>query len=67
MGYYREPAEFGRIDRVVDLYERLGVDRISAWTYRGGHGTVLAAPHALDLWAAIGRNYRRVLKRKGEA
>ena len=64
MGYYKQPDDFARIDKVVDLYESLGVDRLSAWTYRGGYGTVLAAPDALKLWDRIGENYRRVLKRQ---
>ena len=63
MGYYKQPDDFARIDKVVDLYESLGVDRLSAWTYRGGYGTVLAAPDALKLWDRIGENYKRVLKR----
>ncbi len=62
MGYYKQPDDFARIDKVVDLYESLGVDRLSSWTYRGGYGTVLAAPDALKLWDRIGENYRRVLK-----
>ena len=63
MGYYKQPADFARIDEVVNLYESLGVDRLAAWTYRGGYGTVLAAPDALKLWDRIGENYRRVLKK----
>jgi len=63
MGYYKQPADFAQIDRVVDLYERLGVDRLASWTYRGGYGTVLAAPDALKLWDRIGANYARVLKK----
>ena len=63
MGYFKQPKDFAQIDKVVDLYESLGVDRIAAWTYRGGYGTVLAAPDALKLWDAIGENYKRVLKK----
>ncbi|MDD4816753.1 MAG: hypothetical protein PHI85_02140 [Victivallaceae bacterium] len=61
MGYYRQPADFRQVDEVVDLYRGLGVDRLAAWTYRGGFGSVLAAPDALRLWDAIGGNYKRVL------
>ena len=64
MGYYKQPSDFAQIDRVVSLYESLGVDRLSTWTYRGGYGTALAAPDALQLWDRIGENYRRVLKRQ---
>ena len=63
MGYYKQPADFAQIDKTVDLYESLGVDRLSSWTYRGGYGTVLAAPDALKLWDRIGENYKRVLKK----
>lgn len=63
MNYYKQPSDFEQMDRIVDLYERLGVDRLAAWTYRGGYGTVLAAPDALKLWARLGANYRRVLKK----
>lgn len=64
MGYYKQPADFERIDQVVDLYQELGVDRLGTWTYRGGHGTTLAAPDALELWSRIGCNYRRVIGRE---
>ena len=63
MGYYKQPADFAQIDKTVDLYESLGVDRLSSWTYRGGYGTVLAAPDALKLWDRIGENYKRMLKK----
>ncbi|MDZ4199796.1 MAG: hypothetical protein U1E27_11005, partial [Kiritimatiellia bacterium] len=61
MNYYKQPEDFRQMDQVVDLYESLGVDRLAAWTYRGGYGTVLAAPDALALWDRLGENYRRVL------
>ncbi len=61
MGYFKQPHDFTQVDKVVDLYESLGVDRLAAWTYRGGYGTVLAAPDALKLWDRIGENYKRVL------
>lgn len=63
MGYYKQPADFARIDRAVDLYAALGTDRLAAWTYRGGYGTVLAPPDPIGLWDRIGENYRRVLSR----
>lgn len=63
MGYYKQPADFSQIERVVDLYVAEGVDRLAAWTYRGGYGTVLAAPDALKLWDRIGENYKRVLQK----
>ena len=60
MGYYRQLKDFDQIDRWVDLAVQEGVDRLAAWTYRGGYGTVVAAPDALKLWDRIGENYRRV-------
>ena len=63
MGYYKQPEEFSQVDEIVSLYESLGVDRLGTWTYRGGYGTVLAAPDALQLWDRIGRNYRRVIRK----
>ena len=58
------------IDITVDAYiperyiaEAAGVDRIAAWTYRGGYGTVVGAPDALKLWDTIGETYRRLLKK----
>lgn len=63
MGYLNAPADYAQIDRVVDLYCKLGVDRLGTWTYRGGYGTVVAAPEPIRLWDAIGANYRRVLKK----
>ncbi len=63
MGYNKRPADWKQLDHVVDLYEQAGVDRLAAWTYRGGYGTVVAAPDALELWDRIGACYRRVLKK----
>jgi len=63
MNYYKQPKDFAQMDSVVNLYESLGVDRLAAWTFRGGYGTVLAAPDALKLWERLGKNYRRVLKK----
>lgn len=65
MGYNKRPSDFAQVDHIVDLYERMGVDRLATWTYRGGLGTAVAAKDPLELWDCIGRNYRRVLK-KGE-
>ena len=64
MGYNKRPEDWKQIDKVVDLYESLGVDRLGTWTYRGGYGTSVAAPDALELWDNIGRNYNRVLKKE---
>ena len=63
MGYNNRPEDFSQVDRAVDLYESLGADRLGTWTYRGGLGTSVAAKDPLELWDAIGRNYRRVLKK----
>lgn len=63
MGYNKRPADWAQLDHTVDLYEQAGVDRLAAWTYRGGYGTVVAAPDALELWDRIGACYRRVLKK----
>ncbi|MDY4186245.1 MAG: hypothetical protein SOX77_00110 [Candidatus Borkfalkiaceae bacterium] len=63
MGYYCQPEDFKQIDKVVDLYESLGVDRLATWTYRGGYGTSVSAPDPIKLWDAIGKNYKRVLKK----
>lgn len=62
MNYYKQPEDFKQMDEIVDLCVKLGVDRLAAWTYRGGYGTVLAAPDALKLWDRLGTNYKRVLK-----
>ena len=63
MGYNKRPDDFSQIDKVVDMYEELGVDRLATWTYRGGYGTSVAAKDPLELWDNIGRNYKRVLKK----
>ncbi len=63
MGYYRQPADWAQVGRWMDIADEMGVDRIAAWTYRGGYGTVVAAPDALRLWDTIGENYRRLLGR----
>jgi len=63
MGYNKRPDDFAQIDKVVDMYEALGVDRLATWTYRGGYGTSVAAKDPIELWDNIGRNYKRVLKK----
>jgi hypothetical protein len=63
MGYYQEPENLDEVKEVVHLYSDMGADSLFAWTYRGGHGTVLAAPSALKLWDTIGEAYGEVLKK----
>lgn len=63
MNYNKRPSDLAQMDQVVDLYQHMGVDRLAAWTYRGGYGTVVAAPDALEMWDRLGENYRRVLER----
>ena len=63
MGYSKRPDDWKQIDRTVDMYEELGVDRLGTWTYRGGFGTIVAAKDPIELWDNIGRNYLRVLNK----
>lgn len=64
MGYYERPDDWSQIDKVVDMYEELGVDRIAAWTYRGGYGTTVSDnSFALELWDHVGRNFKRVMEK----
>jgi len=63
MGYYQEPEDLSELHDIVRLYAEIGVESLFAWTYRGGHGTVLAAPRALEVWDALGRAYGEVLGR----
>lgn len=62
MGYFKQPNDFSQIDKTVNLYVNLGVDRLAVWTYRGGYGTVVAAPEPIKLWDRIGENFKRVKK-----
>lgn len=64
MGYYNEPEDMKEIKDIVHLYDSMGVESLFAWTYRGGYGTVLAAPHALDMWNMLGEAYGEVLDEK---
>lgn len=63
MGYYQEPGDLNEIIDIAKLYADMGVESLFAWTYRGGHSTVLAAPRALEVWDTIGKAYGEVLKR----
>ena len=63
MGYYQEPEDLSEITDIARLYDELGVESLFAWTYRGGHGTVLAAPRALELWDSVGEAFGSVLHR----
>ena len=64
MNYYQEPDDLREIKEIVKLYAGMGVESLFAWTYRGGHGTVLAAPHALEMWDVLGEAYGEVLSKK---
>lgn len=64
MGYYQEPEDLHQIVDVAKMYAEMGVESLFAWTYRGGYGTVLAAPRALEVWDMLGRAYGEVLERK---
>lgn len=61
MGYFDEPENMNDIKEIVHLYNDMGVESLFAWTYRGGDGTVLAAPHALEMWDKLGEAYGEVL------
>lgn len=63
MNYYQQPEDLDQLKQVAHLYADIGADSIFAWTYRGGHGTVLAAPDALAMWDKLGEAYGEVLKR----
>lgn len=63
MGYYQQPDNLQQICDVVKMYADMGTDSLFAWTYRGGHGTVLAAPNALEVWNMLGKAYGQVLQR----
>ncbi|MDP2192912.1 MAG: hypothetical protein Q8K36_00070, partial [Alphaproteobacteria bacterium] len=64
MGYYNEPENLNEIKDIVHLYDEMGVESLFAWTYRGGHGTVLAAPRALEMWDMLGEAYGEVLSKE---
>ncbi|MCE6989836.1 hypothetical protein [Dyadobacter sp. CY323] len=64
MNYYQEPDDLSEIKEIVHLYNDMGTDSLFAWTYRGGHGTVLAAPRALEMWKMLGDAYGEVLDEK---
>ncbi len=64
MGYHKQPKDLQQVDDVVDLYVDAGVDRLAAWTYRGGYGTSVASPDPIALWDRIGENYKRVLNKE---
>lgn len=64
MNYYQQPEDLNDIKEVAHLYADMGVDSLFAWTYRGGHGTVLAAPDALKMWKILGEAYGEVLDKK---
>ena len=61
MGYYNEPENLDDIKKIVHLYAGMGVESLFAWTYRGGYGTSLAAPRALEMWDKLGEAYGEVL------
>jgi len=63
MGYYQEPENLAEIKDIAQMYAEMGVQSLFTWTYRGGHGTVLAAPRAREVWDTIGEAYGRVLGR----
>jgi hypothetical protein len=64
MGYYNEPENLKEIKDIVHLYDDMGVESLFAWTYRGGYGTVLAAPRALEMWDMLGEAYGEVLSKE---
>lgn len=64
MNYHQAPEKVEELKEIVHLYAGMGVDSLFAWTYRGGHGTVLAAPGALQMWDMLGEAYGEVLDPK---
>ena len=64
LGYYKQPKDWAQVAAWADIAEKAGIDRLAAWTYRGGYGTSVAAPDALKLWDTIGDNYKRLLHKE---
>lgn len=64
MNYNASPQSLEQMDEIMSLYAACDVDRISAWTYRGGYGTAVAAPNALEMWERLGMNYGRLLQKE---
>jgi hypothetical protein len=64
MNYFNEPENLEELKEIAGLYNDMGVESLFAWTYRGGHGTVLAAPRALEMWDMLGEAYGEVLDEK---
>ena len=64
MNYYQGPEKIEEIQEIVRLYAGMGVESLFAWTYRGGHGTVLAAPRSLEMWDMLGEAYGEVLSKE---
>lgn len=61
MNYFNQPDDIEEIREIVRMYGDMGVESLFAWTYRGGHGTALAAPNALEMWDMLGKAYGEVL------
>ncbi len=61
MNYHNQPEDIAEIKEIAHLYASMGVDSLFGWTYRGGSGTVLAAPSALEMWDMLGEAYGEVL------
>lgn len=61
MGYYKQPKDWSQVERWAKIAEEEGIDRLAAWTYRGGYGTVVGAPEALKLWDTVGETYQKLL------
>ena len=64
MNYYQAPDKLEEIKEIAHIYSDMDVDSLFAWTYRGGHGTVLAAPNALKMWDMLGEAYGEVLSKE---
>ena len=64
MGYFHDPSDYEQMDKLVDMFVELGVDRLASWTYRGGYGTILSAKEPIKLWDRLGENYKRVLNKE---
>lgn len=64
MCYSNRPDDMKKVGEVIEAYAKYGADRLAAWTYRGGYGTVVAAPDALELWDALGEGYKKVLNKE---
>lgn len=64
MSYFDSPEDLSDIKKIINIYDKAGIESIFSWTYRAGEGTFLQSPKdPIKVWDVLGEAFGEVLSK----